>query len=535
MTLRLTSSALALAAMTMPALAEVTPEQVWQAWLDYYQSMGNSVTEGKRDLAGETLTLTDVVISSGTTDPRSSIAIPEITLSATGDGKVRTVLSEHLAGTVKGSDEDGGSFELPFTVDLPGNVITTSGEVGDMTHELDYPGLNLALSTITSEGKQHPLPVKLAVTDTTGTLHAVSGPPAKYDYALNSDKITFTGDFDDGEGERVKLSGSLMQTAFSGNMTLPAGIRPEEDMNAALKAGLAFSGVVRSGPLAGLFEFTGTGDDGQVSSGSGQYDGKGFELGYTLSQDGLGYQASADATSFQMTSSDLPFPIAYAVDSGGFDMQLPVMQSDQPQPFKFAYSLAGLTLGDAIWNMFDPGAKLPRDPASLDLDVTGNMRVIKDVFDMSEAQPAPVPAPADDTDAATAEGVDPDAPADTAEALAEAAEAGPETPFAPVDLTINQFALSALGARAHAEGMLKAAESGDMTAPIGQIIVTYEGLNGLIDTLASMGLIPEDQLTGVRMMLAMFAKPVAEGQDKLETRLEFREGGAIFANGQQIQ
>ena len=56
MNLRLTSSALALAAMTAPAFADVTPEQVWQSWLDYYQSIGYTVTEGKRDTAGETLT-----------------------------------------------------------------------------------------------------------------------------------------------------------------------------------------------------------------------------------------------------------------------------------------------------------------------------------------------------------------------------------------------------------------------------------------------------------------------------------------------
>ena len=66
MTLRLTSSALALAAMTAPALADVTPEQVMQSWIDYYQTMGYSVTEGGRSKDGSTLTLTDVVFAGGT-------------------------------------------------------------------------------------------------------------------------------------------------------------------------------------------------------------------------------------------------------------------------------------------------------------------------------------------------------------------------------------------------------------------------------------------------------------------------------------
>jgi hypothetical protein len=58
MNLRLTSSALALAAMTAPAFADVTSEQVWQSWVDYYNSAGYQVTEGKREKAGDTLTIT---------------------------------------------------------------------------------------------------------------------------------------------------------------------------------------------------------------------------------------------------------------------------------------------------------------------------------------------------------------------------------------------------------------------------------------------------------------------------------------------
>ena len=75
MTLRLTSSALALAAMTAPALADVTPEQVMQSWIDYYQTMGYSVTEGGRSKDGSTLTLTDVVFAGGTPEGRMTMSV----------------------------------------------------------------------------------------------------------------------------------------------------------------------------------------------------------------------------------------------------------------------------------------------------------------------------------------------------------------------------------------------------------------------------------------------------------------------------
>lgn len=48
-----------------------------------------------------------------------------------------------------------------------------------------------------------------------------------------------------------------------------------------------------------------------------------------------------------------------------------------------------------------------------------------------------------------------------------------------------------------------------------------------------MGLIPEDQVMGFRMMADMFTA-VGEGTDTLTSTLEFKEKG-FFANGQRLQ
>lgn len=538
MNLRLTSSALALAAMTAPAFADVTPEQVWQSWLDYYQSMGYTVTEGKRDTAGETLTLSQVVIAGGPEDSRVTLDIPQVALTGDG-GKVTTVYADKITGLATGKNEAGEAYEVPFAVDMPRNSIVTSGAAEDMTHEFDYPQIDLTLTTMKSGDKETALPIKLGVADSSGTFHIVAGSPAKYDYAMKAGKITFAGEGAEAETDKVKFDGTLDGAEISGELALPQGVKPEEDMNAALKAGVVLNGTIKAGALMANFDFAGTSDDGQPQTGSGKYDGKGFDLSFAMSQDGLSYQAGSDAGSFQLTTSDVPFPVSYAIESGSFDLQMPVMKSDEAQPFKFAYSLAGLTLGDDLWNLFDAQGQLPRDPASLDLDVTGTAKVTRDLFDQTaNAAADDATAPADATDDATAEGMTDAAPADDAEAAADAgaeADAAADQPFAPVDLAINQFALNALGAKITAEGALKAPENGDMTAPLGQIEAHAEGLNALIDKLAAMGVIPQDQLMGVRMGLAMFAKPVAEGEDKLTSQIEFKDGGSIFVNGQQMK
>ena len=530
MTLRLTSSALALAAMTAPAFADVTPEQVWQSWVDYYQSVGYTVTEGGRDTAGSTLTVKDILIAGGADTGKVSFQVPQATLSDNGDGKVTTVFADRMTIDISGTDPDGATYRIPATLDVPGNSMVTSGAPEDMTHEFTYPTIDIGLTTLTTDGKETAIPTKVSVLNSTGSFHIAAGTPARYDYDMTSEKLTFDGDITGEDDGKVKFAGSLEAIETKGSMAAPGKFTDiETQMAAALKDGLAMDGTLKAGAMAATFDFAGKDEAGQLSTGAGTYDGKGFDASFKLSRDGLGYQAASDAISFQMSSPQIPMPIRYGLENASFDLQLPVTQGAEPQPFKLAYGLAGLTIGDEIWAMFDPEAKLPRDPATLDLDLTGLMKVTKDLFDPSVMAPPKAP---DATDEATTEGMDPAAPGDDAQAQAEAAE--PE-PFEPVELSINQFALNALGAKINASGALKAPESGDISTPLGEIHAEYEGLNNLLDTLGAMGLIPEDQMMGVRMMLAMFAKPADGNPDKLTTDLEFRDGGQIFANGQQIK
>ena len=108
------------------------------------------------------------------------------------------------------------------------------------------------------------------------------------------------------------------------------------------------------------------------------------------------------------------------------------------------------------------------------------------------------------------------------------------SPFEPIDFTINQFALSGAGANITASGTLAASGEAGMETPVGQINARGEGVNGLLDNLVKIGVVPAEQIQGVRMMMAMFTK-AGDTPDSLTMDIEFREGGSIFANGQQVK
>jgi hypothetical protein len=72
-----------------------------------------------------------------------------------------------------------------------------------------------------------------------------------------------------------------------------------------------------------------------------------------------------------------------------------------------------------------------------------------------------------------------------------------------------------------------------MPKPTGAVDLQLNGVNGLIDALVSMGLLPEEQVMGARMMLGMFTTSV--GDDQLTSRIEVTADGQLLANGQRLQ
>ncbi len=527
MSLRLTSSALALMAFAMPALADVTPEEVWQTWLDYYKSTGYTVTEGSHDLAGETLTIKDVKFTSDMQGDKIEISVPQVTLQGTGDGKVRTVYADTMPVTFSGTNpETEEAFSGKLTLSMPGNETVTSGAVGDMTHEMKAPELVVTLDEITAGDEAPNVTVKLTATNSTGTMHTLTGAEAKYSSAMVSEKADLVVSFSDEAEGQVNLNASMANLEMSGNVLGANAMADlQTNMAAALTAGFAVDGLMKVGKTDFSFDFAkpASEEDGtpaQSAEGKGAIDG--FDFAVKMSKDGLGYQVNSDKNNISLTSSDLPFPVTYGVESSSFDLQIPVSKSDEPAPFKVAYSINGMTFGDELWDLFDAGKQLPRDPASIDIDVTGTLKVLQDLFD-----PAIM-------NGASSEVIDDEAIADgeTDEMVEE--EVVTPTPMEPVEITINQIALSAVGAKISASGSLKPSEAGGIEEPIGTLNARYEGLNGLMDKLGSMGLVPEEQIASARMMLAMFARP-GEGTDVLTTDIEFKEGGSVFANGQQVK
>jgi hypothetical protein len=156
-----------------------------------------------------------------------------------------------------------------------------------------------------------------------------------------------------------------------------------------------------------------------------------------------------------------------------------------------------------LWGVFDPTGQLPRDPATVLVDLTGKARLLFDFLDPAAALQAA------DPNAAPAE-------------------------FESLD--INRLTIALAGAELTGNGAFtfKNDPASGSSTPVGGVNVKLVGGNGLLDKLVALNLVPEQDAMGARLMMGLLAVPGQE-PDTLTSKIEVNEDWHIFANGQRIQ
>ncbi|WP_294924169.1 DUF2125 domain-containing protein [uncultured Paracoccus sp.] len=512
MSLRLTSSALALMAFSVPALADITPEEAWQNWLQYFEASGYEITEGSREQAGATLTLKDVAFTTGDESGALNFTVPEIILQETGDGGVRLTQTPEQDLEFRGTNPDGEEYALTMRLLYPDHEVVTSGDADDMTHSYTYPQMTVQVQQLQTGEETIDLPIEIALTNSTGSVQATGGDTPRWSFTHATEGASFDVDVETPD-LTVKANGTIGALSSEGQMGgAPAGTNTNENIGAALNAGLEIKGVANIGEVEASFEFNAAPEGEQPQQGSGTVQTGPSDLNFEMSRDGLVYQVNSGNVGFEMAMMPVPFPITYAIESSTFDLQMPVSKSEDAQPFKLAYSLTGLTLGDPIWDLFDPTRQLDRDPANIDIDVTGQTRVKFDMMDPDAMAAATENA----TPGELNQGID-------------------DQPFDLIELTLNQLAIKAVGANVEASGDLRPSEEFDMDQPVGNLNLRYSGVAELVQKLAQMGLLPPEQVMAANAMIGAFGREDPSNPGTRTTEIEMREDGSVFANGQQVQ
>jgi hypothetical protein len=488
---------LALLLSSTAALADVTSDEVWADLRALMEGSGQTVTVGSEDRSGNTLTVRDIVIDMSMADATSSASLDQIAFVERGDGTVEIVLSPEYR-IVSSSTVDGETVEVRAAMTHSALSLVVSGDATEKTYTYSAASVGFELSELAAQGATVPVTMNLEVANPSGNYVSRmedGGRALDSTFVANAMHIDMSGS--DATTGNFDFTMKLDNLAGGSEAFLPEG-GEFADLAAFLNQGFSASGQMTYGATNYSFK----GDiEGSHSEGSGGDSGGAFD--FALSGDGLNYGAESRDASFTMRSTDIPLPeVAFGYEQGAFRLTMPVTASEGPQDFRLLTALRGLTVSDGVWALFDPMASLPRDPATVAIDVSGKARWFIDIFNP------------------------------------EAAASG-APPGELEELTIRNLEVSLVGAELTGSGDFTF-DNTDMTTfdgmpkPEGSADLKLVGGNALLDKLVAMGFVPEDQATGFRMMLGLFARP-GEGEDTLVSKIEVNGEGQVLANGQRLK
>lgn len=487
------------------AWAELTSEGVWTQWKDYMSGLGYSIS------AQEQQSATGLTVS----DIKLTFELPEDEGTMTMDvGTI--VFTNEAEGSVR--IDTGEVMDIPFTVDpTTGDTVSgtlsftqsdysliASGAREDITYTYDAGTLAFTMAGLTVDDETFGADVMNIDVRMSGlkSVSNVKGTELRtFDQTMTVDALEYDVAFSDPESEGSMRAGiETNGVSFSGTGSFPANL----DMNNArsmLDAGLTFDGGYTLQGGASEFTFNDSGDSGTFNT-----TGTGGSFSFAISDEGLNYAITQEGVNVNALFSSMPIPVSFASDVIKFDFLIPTVKKADAQDLGLLVSLEGFSMADTLWGLFDPTGQLPRDPATITADLSGTAKLLFDYLDPTQA---------------------------------ELLEQSGAAPGEMESLTLKSLIVDAAGARLTGQGDFTFDNSDTTTfpgmpRPEGAVDLQLKGGNGLLDKLVNMGLLPQDQAMGARMMMGLFARP-GEGEDSLVSKIEVNDQGHVLANGQRIQ
>ena len=489
------------------AFADLTAADVWADWKSYMTSAGYALTASEV-ASGGALTVTGLTLSMDlsdeTTEGVATVTMGDVRFVEQGDGSVSIELQGSSVFDVEFEAEPGETVNVSLDFVQTDPVMTATGDPSEVTYTYAASAAQMRMSDLTINDVTLGTEIvnfDLTMNDLAYVTKTSPGATRSIDQSMNVGEIAYDVAVQDPENtESFKLTGAMAGITFAGKGALPTDVDPQ-DFNAMLNKGFGFDGTFAT--TSGNYDMSFSGPDG---SGTANSTSDGADIRVAMDTAGLIYDVVQRNVAVNMLITEFPLPVSFSAAEVGTSVLMPLQKSPDEQDFGLSLALSDFSMSDVIWGLFDPQGQLPRDPATLVVDLSGQAKVLFDFLDPEQA------------------------------AVLEATGAAPGELNA---LTLNALELDAAGARLTGKGDFVFDNSDlstfdGMPRPLGGLDLTLVGGNGLIDKLVGMGLLPEDQAMGARMMMGLFAVP-GEGEDTLNSRIEVNDEGHVLANGQRIR
>ena len=495
---------LSVAAMLVgaPAIADITAAELWAEWQANGITIGQPVSAAAVETTPNGLVLRGYASTTNEGNAVTSGSLDEVRLIEMGDGTVSIELSDVytlVATFPEDADAPNGNLiTVELEVRYDGLDVRASGSVGALVYDYSADTITMTDGTIAdTDGVEPDIAIAVVATGLSAS-YAQSGLGDAATFASSSNMNSLAIDInaapppEESPNGQFKFSMLMSDIASTGRGSFDGLSALAQISTAGLPDSFDLGGDTSYGELTYDLSFEDGSDAFRAAGGNA-----GGAMAFSISQDGVGYDLSANSPRVQVAGSDIPFPIDVSAESAGISFLIPLLAADTPSDMAIGIDYRNLTVNDAIWSMFDPGAIIPRDPATLVLNVTGTVQIFMDLI-----------------------GLDP-------EELT-----GPPGELRSVNIEDAQ--LSVAGAALTADGDFTFTPNQVMPMPIGMLNLNLSGANALLDRLVQGGVLRPEQAAMARGMSGMFTRP-GPSPDTLETTIDFLPGGGITANGIPLQ
>jgi hypothetical protein len=477
------------------AFAAVTPEEVWANWKAQAASTAYEFKTSAERREGNSLIIEGAVMEMNRDGETGRLDYGKIVFTDRGDGTVSIELGDAVPMTMSSAETGPMNGKMSWT----GLSMIASGSPEAMRHDMTAEQIEISFDVAGEPEKDMPGMTLIFGGDGLSGHFVTQGLTVDnmdMDFKMTALDVSMASS----DSEEFTFDISAENVAFAGAVSAIGVMAqyPDPDKFAeALRAGLSMKMRMTAGASSsGLF----VKDEAGVTSFDSGAESATLDMQFDTS--GMSYAVSALGIDMNISGDTMPLPeVNVTMAEGSFGFRMPWASSEEQQDFSVLTRLVDLALPDDIWGMLDPMQSLPREPATLIVDLVGKVKVLGDIF----AEPAQD-------------------------------ESFPGELHA---LEVKEMQLKLVGADLTGAGAFTFDNSdletfGGMPRPTGAIDMKLVGGNSLLDKAIAMGLLPEDEAMGYRMMLALFARP-GEGEDTLVSKIEVTPEGAVLANGQRIQ
>ncbi|MCK0096968.1 DUF2125 domain-containing protein [Yoonia sp. F2084L] len=493
-------SAVCLAALIAgsAAQADVTAAQVWEDWKSQMALYGeDGISIGAEETSSGTVTVRDLAVNYADDDVAFEMNIGDIIFNEQSDGTVRVTMADSYPFVITAEDGTVINIEVSQTnVDM-----IVSGDPDAMNYDVTADQYKIAFVDAVNGDVTFGGDATLTANNVTASSTSTIGETRETSYSATVDVIDMLVDFQipGSGGEYVAAAAKYNDLSVQGEVSMPVDVE-QIAPGQLVAAGMTTAGgyIIESSDFvvdvnAEDNQFAASGSTGQAT----------FTV--AMSDAAVAYDTAVDDLDLSMQSSELPLPIDINMARYGLSFEVPIAETEEPAPMGISFDLIDLTMSDGLWNLFDPGSILPRNPATIQLSLQGTVRAMLNVMDPEDQM---------------------------------AMAMGGGAPFEPETLVLETLNIDAAGALVTGEGAFTF-DNTDMQSfaplprPEGEAKVEITGFNTLLDNLVAMGVVPEQDVMGARMMMGMFAR--STGEDSMETAVEILPNGQVNVNGNRVR